>query len=36
MKLGAIDKAWMVLRMPAWLSGLRGRVVYPPVFEAIS
>jgi putative acetyltransferase len=35
-KLGAIDKAWMVLRMPAWVSGLRGRVVYPPVFEAIS
>jgi putative acetyltransferase len=35
LKLGAIDKAWMVLRLPAWISGLRGRVVYPPVFEAL-
>ena len=36
LKLGPIDKAWMVLRLPAWTPDVRGRVVYPPAFDAVS
>ncbi len=36
LKLGAIDRAWMVLRLPAWTPAIHGRVVYPPAFAAVS